>query len=200
VDRAGQAGGYSSRTTDIPGSLIDFSRPWNRNTPKTQQGKKKNPSQSLAKELQTCQELTSNNTTKRHTIQANHPRQIPQKSYTSKPIKSTGQTGHAWVARDEHHPWVNSPKSNSRSPDSLHGFAQDFGDTRKTSWALHSQVMVHQNSLNQEESRISAKNTTNPGTTKTPNIEPLCSRIWERNQREKNHERIKHIPTTKSSR
>jgi hypothetical protein len=86
VDRAGQAGGYSSRTTNVPVSLSDFSRPWNRNTPKTQPTKKKNPSQSLAKQLQTCQELTSNNTTKRNTDQANHPRKIPQEAYT-------GQTG-----------------------------------------------------------------------------------------------------------
>jgi hypothetical protein len=70
-----------------------------------------------------------------------------------KPVTSTGQTGHAWAARDEQHPRVNSPKSNSRSPDSLHGSEQDFGDSRNTSWAFHSQVMVHQNSLNQEESK-----------------------------------------------
>jgi hypothetical protein len=25
----------------------------------------------------------------------------------------------------------------------LHGFKQDFGDSRTTSWALHSRVMVH---------------------------------------------------------
>jgi hypothetical protein len=36
VDRAGQAGGYNSRTTNVPESLSDFSRPWNKNTPKTQ--------------------------------------------------------------------------------------------------------------------------------------------------------------------
>jgi hypothetical protein len=66
---------------------------------------------------------------------------------------STGQTGGAWAARDEQNPRVNSSKSNSRSPDSLHGFAQDFGHSRNTSWALHSQVMVHQNPLNQEESK-----------------------------------------------
>jgi hypothetical protein len=77
-----------------------------------------------------------------------------QKRFTPvRPVKSTGQTGHAWVAQDEQHLWVNSPKSNSRSLDSLHGFAQDFGNSRNTSWALHSQVMVHQNSLNQEESK-----------------------------------------------
>jgi hypothetical protein len=34
VDSAGQAGGYSSRTTSVPESLSDFSRPWNKNTPK----------------------------------------------------------------------------------------------------------------------------------------------------------------------
>jgi hypothetical protein len=86
VDRADQAGGYNIRTTNVPGSLNDSSRPCNRNTPKTQPARKKNPSQSLAKRLQTYQELTNNNTTKRHTDQANHPRQIPQKAYT-------GQTG-----------------------------------------------------------------------------------------------------------
>jgi hypothetical protein len=30
VDRAGQAGGYSSRTTSVPESLSDFSRTWNK--------------------------------------------------------------------------------------------------------------------------------------------------------------------------
>jgi hypothetical protein len=43
VDRANQAGGYSSRTTNVPESLNDFSRPWNTNTPKTQPARKKNP-------------------------------------------------------------------------------------------------------------------------------------------------------------
>jgi hypothetical protein len=40
VDRAGQAGGYSSRTTSVPESLSDLSRPWNKNTPKTQPARK----------------------------------------------------------------------------------------------------------------------------------------------------------------
>jgi hypothetical protein len=42
VDKAGQADGYSSRTTSVPESLSDFSRPWNNNTPKTQPARKKN--------------------------------------------------------------------------------------------------------------------------------------------------------------
>jgi hypothetical protein len=36
VEKDGQAGGYSSRTTNVPESLNDFSKPWNKNTPKTQ--------------------------------------------------------------------------------------------------------------------------------------------------------------------
>jgi hypothetical protein len=64
VDRAGQAGGYNSRTTNVPESLSDFSRPWSRNTTKTQTARKKNPTQSLAKQHQNGQELTSNSTTK----------------------------------------------------------------------------------------------------------------------------------------
>jgi hypothetical protein len=87
VDRAGQAGGYSSCTTSVPESLNDFSRPWNKNTPKTQPARKENPTQSLAKQLQTDQEQTSSTTTQRHMSQAVHPRQIPQVAYT-------GQTCH----------------------------------------------------------------------------------------------------------
>jgi hypothetical protein len=55
VDRAGQAGGYSSRTTNIPESLSDLSRPWNKNTPKTQPARKENPTQNLTKQRQTDQ-------------------------------------------------------------------------------------------------------------------------------------------------
>jgi hypothetical protein len=62
VDSAGQAGGYSSRTTSISESLSDFSRPWNKTTPKTQPALKENPTQNLTKQLQTDQELTSVNT------------------------------------------------------------------------------------------------------------------------------------------
>jgi hypothetical protein len=86
VDSAGQAGGYSSRTTNVPESLNDFSRPWNRNTPKTQPARKENPTQNLTKQLQTDQELTSSTKTQRHTSQAVHPRQIPQ-------VTCTGKTG-----------------------------------------------------------------------------------------------------------
>jgi hypothetical protein len=83
VDRAGQAGGYNSRTTSIPESLSDFSRPWNKSTPKTQPAQKENPTQNLTDQLQTNQELTSSTKTQRHTSQAVHPRQIPQVSRTS---------------------------------------------------------------------------------------------------------------------
>jgi hypothetical protein len=133
VDRAGQASGYNNRTRSVPESLSDFSRPWNKNTPKTQAAQKENSTQSLRKQLQTDQELTRSTMTQKHSSQAVHPRQIPQVAYT-------GQTGHghrsdrsSLGSSDEQHPRVNSPKSNSRSPESLHGFAQDFGDSRNTS-------------------------------------------------------------------
>jgi hypothetical protein len=43
VDRADQAGGCSSRTTNVPESLSDFSRPWNQNTPKNTTCKEEEP-------------------------------------------------------------------------------------------------------------------------------------------------------------
>jgi hypothetical protein len=86
VDSAGQAGGYSSRTTSVPESLSDFSRLWNKNTPKTQPARKENLTQNLTKQLQIDQEQTSSTKTQRHTSQAVHPRQIPQ-------VARIGQTG-----------------------------------------------------------------------------------------------------------
>jgi hypothetical protein len=86
VDRAGHASGYSSRTTNIPESLSDFSRPWNKTTLKTQPARKEKPTQDLTKQHQKDQELTSSTKTQRHTSQEIHPRQIPQ-------VACTGQTG-----------------------------------------------------------------------------------------------------------
>jgi hypothetical protein len=86
VDKAGQAGGYNSRTTSVLESLSDFSRPWYKNTPKTQPTRKENPTQNQTNQLQTNQELTSSTKTQRHTSQVVHPRQIPQ-------VTHTGQTG-----------------------------------------------------------------------------------------------------------
>jgi hypothetical protein len=86
VDITDQAGGYSSRTTNVPKSLSDFSMPWNKNTPKTQPAQKENSTQNLIKQLQTDEELTSSTKTQRHTSQAVHLRQIPQ-------VARSGQTG-----------------------------------------------------------------------------------------------------------
>jgi hypothetical protein len=86
VGRAGQAGGYSSRTTSVPKSLSDFSRPWNKNTPKTQPAGKEKRTENLTNQLQPNQELTSSTKTQRHTSQAVHPKKIPQ-------VARTGQTG-----------------------------------------------------------------------------------------------------------
>jgi hypothetical protein len=98
VDSAGQVGGYSSRTTSIPKNLSDFSRTWNKNTPKTQPVRKINPTQNLTKQLQTDQELTSSTKTQRHTSQVVHPRQSHNWLAPVRPVKSTGQTGETWAA------------------------------------------------------------------------------------------------------
>jgi hypothetical protein len=87
VDRAGQAGGYSSRTTSVPESLSDFSRPWNIDTPKTQPRRKENPTQNLTKQHQTNQELTSSTKTQRQMSQAVHPRPIPQVTHTGQTVQ-----------------------------------------------------------------------------------------------------------------
>jgi hypothetical protein len=133
VDRAGQAGGYSSRTTNVSESLTDFSRPWNKITPKPQPARKENLTQDLTKHHKTDQELTSSTKTQGHTSQAVHRGKCHKRLAPIRPIKSTGQTGVAWAARDEQHPRVNTPKSKLRSPESLHGLEQDFGDNRNTS-------------------------------------------------------------------
>jgi hypothetical protein len=86
VDRAGQADGYSNRTTSVRESLNDFSRPWNKNTPINTTCKEGKPYTNLTKQLQIDQELTSSTKTQGHTSQAVHPRQIPQ-------VTRTGQTG-----------------------------------------------------------------------------------------------------------
>jgi hypothetical protein len=109
VDKAGQAGGYSSRTTSVPKSLSDFSSPWNKNAPKTQPARKEKPTQIQEKQFQTDQEQTSNTTAQRHRSPAVHPRQIPQ-------VADTGQTGQAWAARDEQYPRVNPPNPNLDLP------------------------------------------------------------------------------------
>jgi hypothetical protein len=62
-----------------------------------------------------------------------HPSKNPPRVAPVRPVKRTGQTGVAWAARDEQHPRVNSPKSKSRSSESLHGLEQDFGDIMNTS-------------------------------------------------------------------
>jgi hypothetical protein len=58
-----------------------------------------------------------------------------------------------WALEMNSNPQVNSSKSKSQSPNLLHGSAQDFGDSRSTSWAFHIHDLVPQNLLNQKESK-----------------------------------------------
>jgi hypothetical protein len=50
----------------VLGSLNVFSRPWNKTTSKTQTAGEENPTQNLAKQLKTCQELISNTKGQNH--------------------------------------------------------------------------------------------------------------------------------------
>jgi hypothetical protein len=87
----------------------------------------------------------SSNTGQQRTHPDVHPRHNPQGLCTDQTDEQHRSDRSGWDAQDEQHPRVNSPKSNSRSPESLHGFEQDFGDSRNTTWALHRQDLVNQN-------------------------------------------------------
>jgi hypothetical protein len=50
---------------------------------------------------------------------------------------------------------------------------QDFEDSRNTLRGAHSEVIVHQNPPNQEESKKSRKNSSHPRAPKTPKSSPL---------------------------
>jgi hypothetical protein len=73
-------------------------------TPKHQTG------QSSSKPTQT---QNSCNTGQQRTHPDVHPSKNPTGVAPVRPVKSTGQTGVAWAARDEQHPRVNSSKSKS---------------------------------------------------------------------------------------
>jgi hypothetical protein len=149
VDRAGQAVGYNSCTTNVPKSLSDFSRPWNRNTPKTQPARKKNPSQSQAKQHQTGQELTSNSTTQR---------QEPSSSPETNPTRGSHRSDRS---RAPVIPVVPGQLGMNRArgstplnptPD-LPIRSTDLHKTLGIVGTAHGHSIVHQNSLNQEESK-----------------------------------------------
>jgi hypothetical protein len=179
VDRVGQAGGYSSCTTSVPESLSDFSRPWNKNTPKTQPARKENRTQSLAKQIQTDQEQTSSTTTQRHTSQAVHLRQIPQVAYT-------GQTGHTHRS-DRSKPGQLGMNSTRRStppnptPDlpnrsmDLHKTLGIVGTPHEESIAKFMPTKTCQIKRNRWNL---AKNSSNPRTLKTPKSSPLTHKFW----------------------
>jgi hypothetical protein len=89
-------------------------------------------------------------------------------------MRGTGQTGVTRALGMSKNPRVNSPKSNSRFPDSLHGLAQDFRDSSNTSWELHSQDLVHQNLIIEMNRRNPTKNASNPREEKTTKSSPFA--------------------------
>jgi hypothetical protein len=82
VDRARQAGGYNSSTTSVLESLNDFSRPWNKNNPKTQLARKEKPYTKPSKTTPNRPRTDQQHQDQRHTSQAVHPWQIPQVTCT----------------------------------------------------------------------------------------------------------------------
>jgi hypothetical protein len=136
----------------------------------------------------------SPNTRQQQTHPDIHPSKNPPRDAPVRPVKSTGQTGVAWAARDEQHPRVNSPESKPRSLESLHGLEQDFGvigTPHEESIAKFNPSKTCPKRTNQ---RNPAKNTENP------KIEPLYSLIWEGNHSPKNHEGFPQISPVKSPR
>jgi hypothetical protein len=99
VDRAGQAGGYSSCTTNISESLSDFSRPWNRNTPKTQRARKKpytKPSKTTPNRPRTDQQQHKPKTHGSSKSPEANPTKVLHRSYRSRaPVRpvTPGQLG-----------------------------------------------------------------------------------------------------------
>jgi hypothetical protein len=87
VDSVGQAGGYSRCTETFQEAVVTPLGLETQITSKPQTEGKETPSQNLANQLETYQELTKSATTQNYTRPVIHPRQIPQGPGTS-------QTGH----------------------------------------------------------------------------------------------------------
>jgi hypothetical protein len=82
--------GKQQMHSEVPESLIDSPRPWNKNHPKEQLVKKENASQNKARQLQTSQEL-DNRETKQHHTSTTVPREKSHKGLAPvRPIQSSG--------------------------------------------------------------------------------------------------------------
>jgi hypothetical protein len=91
VDRADQVGGYRSLTTNVPEILNDFSRPWNKNTLKTQLAQKKNSTQKLGKHLQTNQPQPNPKTHRTSNSLESNPIEVTHRSNRSIASVTPGQ-------------------------------------------------------------------------------------------------------------
>jgi hypothetical protein len=174
VDRAGQAGGYSSRTTSVPESLSDFSRPWNKNTPKIQPARKENPTQSLAKQLQTDQQQTSSTTTQRHTSRAVHPEANPTfgihwSDWSHTPVRPVkpGQLGMN-ITRGS-----TPPNPNLDLPNRSTDLCKTLGIVGTPHGEFIAKLLSTKTRQIKRNRRNPAKNSSNPRAPKTPKSIPL---------------------------
>jgi hypothetical protein len=110
VSCVGQIGGYNDRTETSQKSLMTPLGPEIKTTSETRAKEKQEAPQIEVNQNNSWQELIQGTSPRLPTKPAIHPSQKPTRV-------GTGQTGHAWTARDELHPWVNSKNNQaSRSP------------------------------------------------------------------------------------
>jgi hypothetical protein len=111
-DSTSRTGDYNSRTTNVPRSLSDSSRLWNKNHLQNTTCKEEEPFKKPSKKTPNKPRIDRSTTAQRH-MNREVPREKSHHGLASvRPVKSTGKTGRAWAAWDEQRPLVNSCKSN----------------------------------------------------------------------------------------
>jgi hypothetical protein len=109
-------------------------------------------------------------------------------------VRGTSQTGVAWALGMNNTRGSTSPNP---TPD-LSNRSTDLYKTLGIVGTPHGESIAKLLSTKacqiKRNRRNPAKNSSNLRTPKTPKIKPLYSRIWEGNQREKNHEGFTHTP------
>jgi hypothetical protein len=174
VDRAGQAGGCSSRTTNVQESLIDFSRPCNQNTPKNTICKEEepftNPSKTPPNRPRTNQQHHDPKTHKSSSSpEANPTSSIHRLDQSHTPVRpvTPGQLGMN-STRGSNLPNPNFDLSN-RSTD----LCKTLGIVGTPHGEFIAKLLSTKTRQIKRNQRNPAKNSSNPRAPKTPKSSPL---------------------------
>jgi hypothetical protein len=92
------------------------------------------------------------------------------------------------------------PSPNPDLPNRSTDLCKSLGIVGTPHWESMAKILSTKTCQIKRNRRNPAKNSSNPGAPKTPKSSPLNSRIWEGNQRGKNHEGFTHTSPTKSPR